>query len=303
MATEASKSLVVVNDAPLAEDIITSLVTEGDLSKLNKKQQFDYYIYRCRELGLDPAEQPFQLLRLNGKLVLYAKKSCTDAMCRNRGVSREIVSSEFTDGVYVVRARATCNGRSDEEIGAVSVKGLTGDALANALMKATTKAKRRAVLALFGVGALDESEIETIPGAQVEPVSGGAPAPVAEPVAVIEIDESVERPRPAEDAGEHKILAWHLGEIARFRRMQGLDSRSSRVELRFLRGGKAWPSGRSTASQDDYTDAIGKAELAIHELKDGLEFIEEGARLMPGPDVNDTDEADDAHQSCGDEPR
>ena len=42
---------------------------------------------------------------------------------------------------------------------------MTGDTLANALMKASTKAKRRATLSICGLGVLDESEIETIPGA------------------------------------------------------------------------------------------------------------------------------------------
>jgi hypothetical protein len=35
-------------------------------------------------------------------------------------------------------------------------------------MKATTKAKRRAILSAFGLGMLDESEVEDIRGAEVE---------------------------------------------------------------------------------------------------------------------------------------
>ena len=45
----------------------------------------------------------------------------------------------------------------------MNIAKLTGDALANALMKAETKAKRRATLSLCGLGFLDETEIETIP--------------------------------------------------------------------------------------------------------------------------------------------
>src|SRR5690606_14334225 len=40
------------------------------------------------------------------------------------------------------------------------------DELANALMKAETKAKRRATLSICGLGMMDESEIETVEGAQ-----------------------------------------------------------------------------------------------------------------------------------------
>jgi hypothetical protein len=53
--------------------------------------------------------------------------------------------------------------------GAVSLVGLRGEALANAIMKAETKAKRRATLSICGLGFLDETEIETIPDARSEP--------------------------------------------------------------------------------------------------------------------------------------
>jgi hypothetical protein len=49
---------------------------------------------------------------------------------------------------------------------------LKGDALANALMKAETKAKRRVTLSIAGLGWLDETELETIP--QVRPVTAPA---------------------------------------------------------------------------------------------------------------------------------
>ena len=51
-------------------------------------------------------------------------------------------------------------------IGAVSIKGLQGENLANALMKAETKAKRRVTLSLAGLGWLDETEnvaVEHVP--------------------------------------------------------------------------------------------------------------------------------------------
>ena len=53
----------------------------------------------------------------------------------------------------------------------MAIAGLKGDALANGLMKAETKAKRRCTLSLCGLGMLDESEIETIPGAVRAPAA------------------------------------------------------------------------------------------------------------------------------------
>lgn len=67
----------------------------------------------------------------------------------------------------VVTARAqTIDGRDDESTGAVSIQGLKGEALANAIMKSETKAKRRVTLSICGLSGLDESEIDSIPGAR-----------------------------------------------------------------------------------------------------------------------------------------
>ena len=43
-------------------------------------------------------------------------------------------------------------------MGVVSIAGLKGEALANAMMKAETKAKRRATLSICGLGWMDEVE-------------------------------------------------------------------------------------------------------------------------------------------------
>lgn len=64
-------------------------------------------------------------------------------------------------------AQATLpQGRCDESIGAVSIAGLQGEALANAVMKAETKSKRRVTLSICGLAFLDETEVDSIPNAQ-----------------------------------------------------------------------------------------------------------------------------------------
>jgi hypothetical protein len=49
----------------------------------------------------------------------------------------------------------------------VALGTLKGDALANALMKCETKAKRRVTLSLASLGWLDETELDTIPQIRV----------------------------------------------------------------------------------------------------------------------------------------
>jgi hypothetical protein len=153
---------------------IESVLIKGDLSALSEEERVKYYLTVCESLGLNPMTKPFEYIRLNNKLTLYALKGATDQLRSVRGISISIVAREMLDavGLYVVTARATTrDGRTDEAIGAVPIAGLKGEALANALMKAETKAKRRATLSLCGLGILDETETETIPNARPEPIA------------------------------------------------------------------------------------------------------------------------------------
>jgi hypothetical protein len=114
-------------------------------------------------------------VNLNGKLKLYATKTATEQLAQNREITLQIVARETVGEAYVVTCRATMpSGRFTESIGAVSIQGLKGDAFCNMLMKAETKAKRRAVLSLTGLGMLDEMEVEAVAGAQ--PVALSTPA-------------------------------------------------------------------------------------------------------------------------------
>ncbi|HEY8415654.1 MAG TPA: hypothetical protein VIK99_07780 [Thermaerobacter sp.] len=152
--------------------VIEKVVVEGDLSRLTPAERVAYYRRVCESLGLNPYTKPFDYIQLNGKLVLYARKDATEQLRKRDGISIQIVAREFLSnlGIYAVTARATAkDGRVDESIGAVHVAGLKGEALANALMKAETKAKRRVTLSICGLGWLDESEIADIPEAR--PVS------------------------------------------------------------------------------------------------------------------------------------
>jgi len=147
---------------------IEQVLISGDLNRLTAEQRNIYYKSVCDSLGLNPLTRPFDYIVLNGKLTLYARKDCTDQLRSLRGISIRIVSRETIEGVTIVTAQATDkSGRIDESTGAVSVANLRGEALANAVMKAETKAKRRVTLSICGLGFTDESEVESIPNARV----------------------------------------------------------------------------------------------------------------------------------------
>lgn len=261
--------------------IIEKVVIQGDLAQLAPTDRVAYYSRVCESLGLNPLTKPFEYIELNGKLTLYAKRDATDQLRHSRKINVTIISRETIEGVYVVTARATTpDGRSDESIGAVPItkeggtwetsqngkryfKGngewlpLRGDDLANALMKAETKAKRRVTLSIAGLGWLDETEIETIPSARhvvvpervidtatgeiVEPRNGGSSAP----------DNSAEIARiQAKRAKLMKRWETLWAEACQLGINKGLDAISS------------------TASIDEITDRGRELALRIQAAKD-----------------------------------
>lgn len=188
--------------------IIEEVLVMGDLSKLTPEQRNQYYQAVCSSLGLNPLTKPFDFIVLNGKLTMYARKDCTDQLRKLHRVSIRITERSIMDDLMVVTAEATdSTGRTDCSIGAVSIAGLRGESKANALMKAETKARRRVTLAVCGLGILDETEVDSIPGARAPhhavvdgtvnpralpstPVQAPMPAPAHAP-------DAAEAPKPA----------------------------------------------------------------------------------------------------------
>lgn len=147
----------------LTADTMEKVLGRGDLKSLTPQQRLEYLGVVCKSLGLNPLTQPLAFQELGGKTVLYARKECTDQLRRLHGVNIQVVSREKVDDLLIVTVRGTtADGRSDESIGAVSIAGLRGEAMANAAMKAETKAKRRVTLSLCGLGVMDESEVDSV---------------------------------------------------------------------------------------------------------------------------------------------
>lgn len=145
----------------ISPEIINSLILTGDMSKLTPGQQTQYYVAVCKDLGLNPLTQPFAIITLQGKKTLYATKGCTQQLANIRKIDTEVLSRDIKDSVYIVSVRASMpDGRKTDEDGIVGISGLKGTDLANAMLKAITKAKRRAVLALCGLNMSDETEID-----------------------------------------------------------------------------------------------------------------------------------------------
>lgn len=158
-------------DAP---SVLEKAALMGDLSKMTPMERLTYYHGVCQSLGLNPLTRPFQYITLNGRLTLYATKDCTDQLRSVKTISidsteRDVSDPDFATWVVTGHDR---NGRTDTDIGSVSIKGLAGEAKANAIMKALTKAKRRLTLSLAGLGMLDESELDGVQPVDIDPETG-----------------------------------------------------------------------------------------------------------------------------------
>src|SRR5277367_3535880 len=144
-------------------EIMETVLIKGDLSKLTADERMSYYKAVCESVGLNTLTKPFEYITLNGKLQLYALKGCTDQLRSIHDISVTDLTKETIDDIHVVTAKVqNGKGRTDADIGAVNVAGLKGEVFANAIMKASTKAKRRATLSICGLGMLDETDRKSV---------------------------------------------------------------------------------------------------------------------------------------------
>jgi len=140
---------------------IESALIKGDLSKLSDTERVSYYNATCESLGLNPLTRPFEYIVLNGKLMLYTRKDATEQLRKIHKVSITEMTTKEVGGVFCVIVKAQDGeGRLDMATGAMALSHLKGEAMANALMKAETKAKRRVTLSICGLNFMDESEFE-----------------------------------------------------------------------------------------------------------------------------------------------
>lgn len=183
MNQEITKTQPIL-DTVLDRTTLFQVVTSGDTSAMNVEQKLQYYQVMCEASGLDPRTVPFQFIKTDGGERLYATKGATNQLGLKHKVSCTLTKQEILMGIIVTSVVATTpDGRSTPEIGAVAIDGMQGKQLANAMMTSLTKAKRRAVLSHCGLGVLDETETDTMVGAQATyvPQLPNTPAPVAQP--------------------------------------------------------------------------------------------------------------------------
>jgi hypothetical protein len=280
--------------------VIESVVVRGDLSVLNQEERSAYYFKVCETVGLNPATKPFEFIQLNGKLVLYALKSCTEQLRTIHKVSVTELTETEREGVFIVTAKVqNGEGRTDAAKGAVAIKGLQGEALANALMKAETKAKRRATLSICGLGLLDEIEIEDVPQATKAAPKTTLPKKDAKPIYTklqVELDAETSCDSLAEwgeaNAERIRILPEDWQDILRLRYQEKMLELRQRAEKGHDADGVVWEedSERPATAADTAQVIAMPNESATTETADGIpDFL----RRAPPPTEVKSDVVDE----------
>lgn len=189
--------------------IVEGAIIGGDLSKLTPQQRVSYYMEVCKSTGLNPLTKPFDYINLNGRLTLYARKDASEQLRRINNISIGKPDITFQDDWIIVTVVAHDDkGRTDSDVGVVGRKDMQGN-FGNALMKAITKAKRRVTLSICGLGWLDETEVETIPGARpVNVAPTGEIAPQFDDQRIIEeLGYPMDEPEPPQPAPQTQTKA------------------------------------------------------------------------------------------------
>ncbi len=269
---KSNHSMVEKQAEKEAFSLIEQVVMQGDLSKLDPQQRVSYYRKVCESAGLNPFTRPFDYILLNGKLTLYAKKDCTEQLRKLNGVSIERLEDKFVDDLYIVKAFAkTKDGRTDAATGAVTIGHLMGEAKANAIMKAETKAKRRVTLSISGMGWTDESEVESIPNVKRIDIDMST-GEIKEEAAVLETKSTKQEPK-IETKPLHPDQVHELEDI-----LADCDEKYRTTVYDYVK--RLYNSGLSGAPQDLYDRIKNAATQNAREYQDRIRQAAESQNMV-----------------------
>lgn len=143
---------------------IEAALIHHDLSRLSPPERLEYYRRVCESVGLNPLTRPFIYVQVQQRLVLYPTADAAYQFSNIYGLTTEVLSRSMENELCVVEVRVTKpNGQSSMASGVVPLivteyektkvkpRAMTPGEKANAMMKAETKARRRAILSLVGL--------------------------------------------------------------------------------------------------------------------------------------------------------
>jgi hypothetical protein len=140
------------------------VIATNDLGKLAPRQRVGLVLRLCETLGLNVLSRPFEFLVLDGKVVLYPTKSCTEQLGRLHQISVKKVRQANVGDLHVVEVEGRLpNGTTNFASKYVSLRDsrgnpLAGQKLGDAIAKAETGAKRRLILSMVGLAGVPDAD-------------------------------------------------------------------------------------------------------------------------------------------------
>ena len=139
------------------QDVLTK--DAGRCDRLNEEQRADYINYLCGKIGIDPTFRPVDLIKTKNGIKPYLNKGASELIRDIRKISIDDMQIKDVNGMWVATCRVrNAEGRCDTDIGVCLKDGTSASPMNqnDSLMKAVTKAKRRATLSMCGLGAIIE---------------------------------------------------------------------------------------------------------------------------------------------------
>lgn len=160
----------------LSEEQIGAVETAlmmNNFGALTKAQRALVILKKCEQIGVSIWLQPYAWGTMDGKLVPVPLKGLFQQLRAKNNLTITKIEEEIDKelGIFMVKVHGRVTGssgvvREDMGLGVVGIKGLTGDPLANAMMKAHTKAKNRLTGSLCGGDSgIDDTEMSSVAGA------------------------------------------------------------------------------------------------------------------------------------------
>lgn len=146
-----------------------NILINKDLASLPIDKQTSFMLQSCEHLGINPLVRPFEILKFQGKAVLYLTASGCENLASQFSISFKILKKEIdhvsgTASIEIEGTIPAMNGKPERKdvstayitIGSHSLKDQTFTTLkgldfANAMMKLETKARRRLIIRMAGI--------------------------------------------------------------------------------------------------------------------------------------------------------
>lgn len=144
-----------------------------DFKGVPEKDRSNFVSALCKVLDIPTPLNPFYFIPANNKEVLYAGIEAAQLLAESKKLNVEIRGKTLDDAnLYTIGVRVTGpTGRFCDNEGIMYLGGLTGEKRGNAMMKAITKAQRRAILSYCGLSMTDDADTQGDYGQPANPLA------------------------------------------------------------------------------------------------------------------------------------